>query len=211
MPETHLYSLSRLVHAGPWSWQRLLNEVEEGRSYASRYYQPMRDGIVQFCARRGRNADDIKREIRAQIRPEQRWPNRLADNLDGFECFGEDFFPRINRFRHSFLHQRKDPCQFEGLDVNGGPHFEVIDEHGETRHVYLHAAKWKPNDLAAYLELLGIIIETDYGGDPKSMWVMDLRSGKDVKWKSRPAMRKRCVGTAQLFAKFLRAMGDAEQ
>jgi|ERR1700722_7800880 len=210
MPETHLYSLSRLVHAGPWSWQRLLGEIEEGRSYASRYYQPVRDAVVQFSATRGRNRDGLVREIRAQIRPERRWPNRLADNLDAFENFSENFFPRIARFRRNFLHQQKDALLFEGLELNGGPHFEVVDSNGATRHVFLHAAKWKPNDLAAYLELLGVIIEADFGGDSKSMWVMDLKSGKDIKWKSKPALRRRCIGTARLFARFLRTMGEPE-
>ncbi len=85
-----------------------------------------------------------------------------------------------------------------------------FDENGRTRHVFLHAAKWKPKDLAAYLELLGIVIEADFGGNATSMWAMDLKSGKDIKWKSKVTTRRRCVGSARLYARFMKTMGDPE-
>jgi hypothetical protein len=213
MPNAHIYALSRLVHAGPVAWQRLLTEIEDGSSYASRYYLPMREVVVRFCASHGRDADGVVREMRTQIRDGggARWANRLRDNVRAFESFRTDFFPRITRFRRSLLHERKDACGFEGVDLNGAPHLEVVDHEGRTRHVFLYAAKWSDKDLAAYLELLGIIVEEDFGGDTTSLWVMDLRGGKDVRWRSSARMRRRCVETARLYARFVNAMGDGQE
>jgi hypothetical protein len=212
MPDAHIYPLSRLVHAGPRAWQRLLTEIEEGSSYASRYYLPMREAVVRYFASRNRDANGIAREMRTQIRNSggARWANRLRDNVRAFESFQTNFVPRIARFRRSFLHQRKDGCQFEGLDLNGGPHVEVVDSEGRSRHVFLHAAKWSAQDLAAYLELLGVIIEADYGGDPASLWVMDLREGEDISWRPSSRMRRRCKDTARLYFRFVKAMGDSQ-
>jgi hypothetical protein len=211
MVDTHIYSLSRLVHAGPRAWQRVLTEIEEGQSYASRYYSPMREAVVRFSESRGRQADQIVQEMKGQIRSGGgglRWANRLRDNLGAFDSFQNKFFPRTGRFRRSFLHERKVGCTFEGLALKGGPHFELLDAEGRTRHAFLYAAKWSPADLAAYLELLAIVIEEDYGGDTDSLWLMDLRAGKDMKWSPSSRMRRRCKDTARLYARFVNAMGD---
>src|SRR5258708_1846401 len=192
MQNAHIYPLSRLVHAGPRAWQRMLTEIEEGTSYASRYYQPVREAIVQLTAARGRGADAIVAEIKTQGRNAggTRWANRLRDNVNAFEAFKADFLPRIARVRKSFLREKKGGCQFGGLVLSGGPHFEVMDNAARIRHVFLHVAKWSSKDLAAYLELLGLIIEEEYGGDPTTLWVMDLRQGEDLKWRSNAGMRR---------------------
>jgi hypothetical protein len=212
MPNAHIYPLSRLVHAGPRAWQRLLTEIEEGSSYASRYYLPMREAVVRLFAYRNQDTNRALRELRTQIRNSggARWENRLRDNVRAFESFQTNFAPRIVRFRRSFLHQRNRGCRFEGLDLNGGPHFEVVGPDQRMRHVFLHAAKWSSQDLAAYLELLGVIIEADYGGDPESLWVMDLREGEDIIWRPSIRMRRRCSDAARLYVRFVNAMGNNE-
>jgi hypothetical protein len=211
MPNAHIYPLSRLVHAGPRAWQRMLTEIEEGTSYASRYYLPMREAVVRLTASRGRNPDAIVAEIKSQIREAggKHWANRLRDNVNAFETFRSDFLPRIARFRQSFLRERKDGCEFEGLTLSGAPHFEVVDSSGKIRHVFLHVAKWSSKDLAAYLELLALIVEKEYGGDPATLWVMDLRQGEDFKWRANAGMRRRCKDTAVLYGRFLTAMGNS--
>jgi hypothetical protein len=212
MPTAHIYPLSRLVHAAPGAWQRQLAEIEEGSSFAFSYYLPMREAVVRFCATRGQDRDAIMQEMTARARENggRRWANRLRDNTHAFNCFETEFFPRIGRFRRSYLRERQDGCEFEGLTLRGAPHLAVTDTDGRMRHVFLHAAKWSADDLAAYLELLGIIIDEDYGGDTSSLWVMDLRAGEDVRWRSSSRIRRRCSDTARLYVRLVNAMGNED-
>src|SRR5690348_5329631 len=149
MPAAHIYPLSRLVHAGPRAWQRLLTEIEEGSSYAFSYYLPMREAVAQLCASRGRDRNAIVQEMmaRAQENRGLRWANRLRDNTNAFDIFETEFFPRIARFRRSYLRDRQEGYDFEGLTLYGAPHLAVTDTDGRTRHVFLHAARWSPDDL----------------------------------------------------------------
>jgi hypothetical protein len=212
MANVHIYALSRLVHAGPRAWQRMLKEIEDGVSYASQYYLPMREGVVALASKNGGDVDIILQGIKTKVRDAggARMANRLKDNLFAFENFKTEFLPRLRRLNRSFLHDKKQSCEFGGLDLYGSPHFEATDGDGRTRHVFLHAAKWNPKDLSAYLELLGLIVERNYGGDATSIWVMDLRSGKDHRWKPRPSMRRRCEDTARLYSRFLGVMGESQ-
>jgi hypothetical protein len=212
MPTAHIYPLSRLVHAGPGAWQRELADIEAGSTFAFSYYLPMREAVVRFCESRGRNRDAIMQDMTARARENAgpRWANRLRDNTDAFNCFETEFFPRVGRFRRSYLRAKQEGCGFEGLMLHGAPHLAVTDTDGRTRHVFLHAARWSADDLAAYLELLGIIIEEDYGGDARSLWVMDLRAGEDVRWRSSSRMRRRCIDTARLYVRLVNAMGNED-
>ena len=160
MPDAHIYPLSRLVHAGPRAWQRLLTEIEEGSSYAFSYYLPMREAVVQFCASRGQGREQIVREMTARARVNAGFGrgNRLRDNTNAFETFEEVFYPATRRFRRSLLHERQDGCDFEGVTLLGAPHFEVDDSACRRRYAFLHAARWPADDLAAYLELLAIVV-----------------------------------------------------
>jgi hypothetical protein len=76
--------------------------------------------------------------------------------------------------------------------------------------VFLHAANWSKKDLNAYLELLGIIVEASYGGDNQSLWILDLKNGKEVKWRPSVQVRNRCKGAARLYARIIRTMEDPE-
>jgi len=206
MTTAHIYTLSRLVHAGPRSWEQLLASIEEGKSYAFSYYLPMREAVAHFCASRGQRRDQIVREMIARARASGgiRRANRTKDNLDAFETFEEVFFPEIDRFRKNFLHEKQPGCEFEGLTLQGAPHFEVVDSDGRKRHVFLHAAKnWSREDLLAYLELLGIVIEKNYGGDSRSLWVMDLKAGEEIRWRSSARVRKNCRAAARLYGRLI--------
>jgi hypothetical protein len=125
------------------------------------------------------------------------------NNADAFEVFETEFFQKIAKYRQHFLPQGRSGVVFEGLALEGAPHFEAVDDRGKTRHVFLHAAKWTGKDLSAYLELLGIIVEEDFGGDLSSIWVMDLRGGKEIRWRSSARVRKRCQAAAKLYARLV--------
>jgi len=210
MPTAHIYPLSRLVYAGPASWEQLLKSIEEGSSYAFSYYLPMREAVVQFCQSRGQRRNQIVQVMNSRARTGGGLgrANRPRDNMNAFEAFETEFFPSIKRFRRSFLREKQAGCEFEGLVLQGAPHFEADDAGDRRRNVFLHAAKWDPDDLAAYLELLGIIVSESYGGDPRSLWVMDLRAGEEIKWRSSARARRRCRDAARLYVRLVNAMGN---
>lgn len=210
MTRAHIYPLSRLVHAPARDWERLLSSIEEGKEFAFSYYLPMREAVVKYCASRGQHRGNIVAEMLARARAAggARGASVARGNLGAFECFQEAFYPRIARFRRDFLRGRRPRCQFEGLALEGAPHLEVIDDNGRKRHIFLHAAEWSRDDLLAYLELLGIVIEQRYGGDPKSLWVQDLRSGEDIGWRPSARLRKRCQDAAKLYTRLTNAMGN---
>ena len=85
------------------------------------------------------------------------------------------------------------------------------DSSGRRRYAFLHAAKWPADDLAAYLELLAIIVEQSYGGDSRALWIMDLRSGEEISWRSSSRMRRCCRDTARLNARLVNAMGEEQE
>jgi hypothetical protein len=212
MPTAHIYTFSRLVHAYPGNWEKLLASMESEKQIAYGYYLPMREAVVLFCARRGKDRDLIFRQMvsRARNMGGMRGPKMAEDNAEAFIGFETAFYPKIAKFRRDLLREQRTGCEFEGLTLEGGPHFEAVDQRGKKRHVFLHASKWSHDDLAAYLELLGIVIEHEYGGDSSSLWVFDLKSGKEIKWRSSSRVRNRCVGAARLYARLIRAMENPE-
>lgn len=212
MPTAHIYPFSRLVHASPRSWEQLLASLEEGKSFAFSYYLPMREAVVEFCAARGRGRDAIVQKMLARARAVggARGQRVAKDNADAFNNFEAVFYPKIARYRRHFLRQKQAGCEFEGLTLEGAPHFEVTDHQGRKRHVFLHAADWSRKDLLAYLELLGIIVEECYGGDSSSMFVLDLKRGREVRWHPSPRIRKRCGDAAKLYGRLIRAVENPE-
>jgi hypothetical protein len=209
MPTTHIYTFSRLVHAYPGSWEKLLASMESEKQIAYSYYLPMREAIVLFCEKRGKDRDAIFQHMvdRARKMGGARGPRMAKDNAEAFINFEGAFYPKISRFRRSLLREQRTGCEFEGLILEGGPHFEAVDQRGRKRQVFLHAAKWSRNDLAAYLELLGIVIEDSYGGDNTSLWVSDLKNGREIKWRSSSRVRNRCSGAAKLYMRLVKGHG----
>lgn len=208
MPTAHIYTFSRLVHALPGNWENLLASMEADKIHAFSYYLPMREAVVMLCAKQGKGREQIYRDMvsRARTMGGVRGQRMASANAAAFNTFEDVFYPKISKFRRNLLRDKRPEFEFEGLTLEGGPHFEVVDKHGKKRHVFLHAAKWSSDDLAAYLELLGIVIEGCYGGDSSSMWVLDLRNGKEIKWKPKARVRNRCKGAAKLYARLVRAM-----
>ena len=213
MPTAHIYTFSRLVHAYPGNWEQLLASMEAGKQFAFSYYLPMREAVVLFCAKRGKDRDVIFQEMIARARNigGVRGQKMARDNAHAFISFETVFYPKISRFRRNLLREQRTGCEFAGLTLEGGPHFEAADHQGRKRHVFLHAANWSRDDLAAYLELLGIIIEGYYGGDSSTLWVFDLRNGKEIKWQSSSRVRNRCSGAAKLYARLISAIENPEQ
>lgn len=210
MPVAHIYTFSRLVHAYSGDWEKLIASLEEGKQFAFGYYLPMRQAVVKLCQRQGHGREKIAQEMvaLAQLMGGSRGNKIGQDNDDAFNTFADVFHPRIARFRRNLLVEQRPGCKFEGLTLEGGPHLEVVDQAGKKRHVFLHAANWAKEDLDAYLELLGIVIEARYGGDSSSLWALDLREGKEIKWQPKTRVRKRCTNAAKLYVRLVSAVED---
>ena len=64
----HILPLSKLVHASPTKWEKLLREIEEGKVRAYKYYLPLREAITMFCRKGGHDRDRIVAQMVARAR-----------------------------------------------------------------------------------------------------------------------------------------------
>lgn len=208
-PEVHVYPLSRLVHAPATEWVRMLDSLEEGKDYANRYYLPMREAVIGFCSQKGQDRDTIVSTMvsRAQALGGSRRQRIVTDNQAAFDSFESCFYPRISKFHRGLLRDRQPGVGFEGIDLVGTPHLLVTDQDDRKRYVFLHAANWKDDDLKAYLELLSVILEQRFQAGSDSIWCMNLRSGRDVRWRPSSRTRRRCAKAARLYGRLVQAVG----
>jgi|SRR5690348_5282608 len=207
-PVVHVYPLSRLVHAPASRWESLLKSIEEGKTRAFRYYLPLREAVVLFCSKGGKDRDQIVSGMVARARSAggSRGAKVAKDNDDAFRVFESSFYPRIKAYKGDFLRESQTGHPFEGVTLVGSPHFEVLDQGGADRYVFLYPAGWERDEINAYLELLSIIVQKRFGKPPESLWCMNLRTGRDEKWKSSARVRKRCENAARLYARLINAM-----
>lgn len=209
----HIYPLSRLVHASAARWESELRAIEEGKVHAYRYYLPLREAIVAYCKVGGKRREQILQQlaISAALVPSNKGANPSKDNRTSFDAFVANFYPRVKTFHRSFLRDdAKGGCDFEGVSLGGLPLFSATDVKGEMRYVYVHASKWDEKDLKAYLELLALIVKARFDAPSTSIWCMDLRNGKDYKWKSSPRIRQGCANAARHYARFIQTMQSPE-
>ena len=202
-PTIHIYTLSRLVHAPAAGWEKLIAQIEAGRQKAYAYYLPMREAVVRFCAGGGEDFEDILAGVkrRAEEMGGVRGPKVASDNEKAFVSFVEDFYPKITKFKHSLLHDTQSGVTLEGVALLGAPHFVVADQKGQTRYVFLYAAKWKPADLKSYLHLLATIVEERHEGVSSQIWCMDLKTGRTIKFKRTARLSSRCAAAAKHYAR----------
>lgn len=207
-PRVHILPLSKLVHASPTRWEKLLTDIEEGKTRAYKYYLPLREAVVLFCRKQGEDRERIIRQMIARARgtDAKRGDKIAGANEAAFRVFESAFYPRIQKFQRDFLRDDHPGCAFAGLNIFGHPHLEVIDEHGQERFVVLHASDWTSEELAAYLDLLSILIDRRFGKGPASIWCVSLRTGKDERVRSSSRLRARCENAARLYSRLITAM-----
>ncbi|MBZ5721002.1 MAG: hypothetical protein LAO03_11530 [Acidobacteriia bacterium] len=205
----HIVPLSKLVHASPTKWEKLLREIEEGKLRAFKYYLPLREAIVQFCRKKGLDRNRIVTQMssRARATSGKRGDKIARDNEEAFRVFEGSFFPEIQKFKHDFLRDEHVGVPFaDAVVIFGHPHLEVLDSHGRDRFVVLHAADWKPEELRAYLDLLSEIVQMRFDKPPSSIWCMNLRTGKEEKVRPSSRLRHKCETAARLYSRFISAM-----
>jgi hypothetical protein len=208
-PQVHIYPMSRLVHAPATEWMSKIRSIEEGKEYAYSYYLPMREAIVSFCQKKGKGRAAIVQTMlrRAAHGAGPRQVAAVNDNASAFGIFETSFYPKIKKFDRSFLKEKQAGVEFEGITLIGGPHFLATDRDNRERYVFLHAALWDQENLRTYLQLLSIVVEERFNSSGESIWCMNLRSGRDEKWRPGTRIRSRCSKAAQLFARLVKAMG----
>jgi hypothetical protein len=203
----HVYKLSRLVHASPAQWEKILRDLEENKDRAYSYYYPARESIVRLCAN-PKNKQQIVADLQvaAQRVPHGKGQYPVRDNLRAFECFESKFLPQIEHFvTHYLRSERGGGVSFEGIFVTGLPHMAVLDGSGSKKYVFLYPSVWEKRDLDAYLELLSVIVHSKFHGDDASLWCMNLRTGRSVQHKSSARLRKRCESAARLYSRLSKA------
>lgn len=207
-PIIHVYPLSRLVNAPAASWEKFINQIEEGKEKAFGYYLPMREAVVRFCARNAKGFDGILSEMirRAQGMGGSRGQRIADDNESAFKTFVEEFYPKIGKYKRDLLRDVQDGVVYEGITVLGAPHFVVQDQDEKTRYVFLHAANWSPQQLKTYLQLLAMIVQKKYGGTADQLWCMDLRKGITVKFVGSARLSSHCSDAARHYARLAKIM-----
>ena|SRR5579872_6331283 len=206
----HILPLSKLVHASPTQWEKVLREIEEGKVRAYKYYLPLREAIVVFCRKGGHDRDRIVSQMvaRARANGAKRGETCARDNEAAFRVFESDFFPKIHSFKRDFLRDDHPGCAFANLAIFGHPHLEVVDRKKKDRLVVLHAADWDHDELRSYLDLLSVIVEKRFGKDAEALWCMNLRTGREEKVRPSIRLRSKCETAARLYSRFIEAMGS---
>jgi hypothetical protein len=208
-PRMHIYPFSRLVNAPAGKWEKLITELEAKQKIVYLYYQPVREAIVKLTSKRGAGRDGIFKEMSSRAAEVTHSPsqNPVKDNQKAFECFEREFFPKISAFRSSLLKApHSEGTFFDGMILTGLPHMIVSDKKGNDRYVYLYPSTWEDRELEAYLELLTIVIEAEFGADASDLWCMGLKNGKSIaRPKSKARTRQSCRDAAKLFKRMVDA------
>jgi hypothetical protein len=166
----------------------------------------MREAVVRYCAKSGKDFDNILSEMTRRAAGMPCAPNQdiCGDNRVAFEMFVSEFYPRIAKYKRDLLRDNQSGVVYEGVTVLGAPHLIAQDEDDITRYIFLYASNWSKDELRTYLQLLAMIVEKKYGGTASQIWCMDLRRGKDFKFKTSVRVLSRCSDAARLYAQLAR-------
>jgi hypothetical protein len=208
-PRIHIYPFSRLIGASAAKWEKLISDLEAKEKIVYLYYQPAREAIVKFTANKGLNRDEVYDEMsrRAADVVHTGSQNPVRDNQKCFVSFEVNFFPKIKVFEQSLLKAPQiEGTFFSGLILKGLPHMVVLDDKAKRKFVYLYPSSWKDHELDAYMELLTIIVELEFGADASDIWCMGLKRGQTI---PRPRSKVRTRQACREAAKHFKRMVDA--
>jgi hypothetical protein len=208
-PRIHIYPFSRIVGAPAGRWEKLIADLEAKEQIVYLYYQPVREAIVRFTADAGQHRDKTFAEMCRRAGEVIHAPtqNPVRDNSACFLSFEEHFFPQISEFKASLLRvPQAEGTLFSGIILKGLPHMLVVDSKGKDRYVYLYPSNWKDHELDAYMELLTIIIESEFSADSADLWCMGLKKGITI---PRPKSKMRTRQACREAAKHFKRMADA--
>jgi hypothetical protein len=157
----------------------------------------------------GKKREQIYEEMTRQAAGVVHSPNQnpVRDNQNCFHQFESSFLPQIKSFEQSLLRvPQAEGTFFNGIILKGLPHMVVTDKRDRRRYVHLYPSAWKEQELDAYMELLTIVIESEFGADAKDLWSMGLRSGESItRPKSKSRSRRACAEAAKHFHRLVAA------
>ncbi len=208
-PRIHIYPFSRLIGASAAKWEKLISDLEAKEQIIYLYYQPVREAIVRLTSSECEHRDEIYDEMsqRAAAVIHTGAQNPVKDNQKCFVSFEENFLPKISSFEKSLLKVPQiEGTFFCGLILKGLPHMIVRDWKDRQRFVYLYPSAWKDHELDAYMELLTIIVESEFGADAVDIWCMGLKKGETIpRPRSKTRTRQACREAAKLFKRMIDA------
>ena len=206
-PRIHIYPFSRLIGAPAAKWEKLIADLEAKEQIVYLYYQPVREAIVKLTSG-GEDRDIIFEEMLHRAAEVIHGPSQdpVRDNQACFLVYEEKFLSKINSFESSLLRvPQVEGTFFSGLILKGLPHMVVRDRKDRKRFVYLYPSSWKNHELDSYMELLTIIVESEFGADAADLWCMGLKSGETI---PRPRSKKRTRQACRDAATHLKRMID---
>lgn len=207
-PRIHIYPFSRLIGAPAAKWEKLIADLEAKEQIVYLYYQPVREAIVKLTSGGGEDRDDIFEEMSRRAADVIHGPSQdpVRDNQKCFLVYEEKFLSKVKSFESSLLRVPQiEGTFFSGLILKGLPHMVVRDRKDRKRFVYLYPSAWKDHELDSYMELLTIIVESEFGADAADLWCMGLKSGETI---PRPRSKKRTRQACRDAAKHLKRMID---
>lgn len=202
-PRVHIYLLSRLAFADVTEWRRIIKQLQEGRKSIYWSYKPLRMGAYQLAANRDTGGTRAIYSDVAHLAEKAGGQRCRKANLAALEVFERFFMPNINKAERSFMEGIERPVDFGPMQLIGGPHFSVLDDRNRKRYVYLHPSRWKEEEVAAFCELLTVIVEGRFNSEAASLWFLDLRAQRRHPWTaSRKLVRRKCLTAAEFLMAF---------
>lgn len=168
-------------------------------------YRPLREGAYQMAGEGRKDMASIYSAV-AELSEKAGGVRCRKANLSALQVFEESFLPDIAGARSNFMSGSERAVDFGKVQLIGGPHFSVLDAKGQEEYVYLHPSQWTDEQIAAFCELLTLVLERRYNSGARNLWFLDLREGERVPWpRSKKLIRRKCERAAE----FLLALQDA--
>jgi hypothetical protein len=197
----HIHQLSRLAFAQVTDWNRILNELESARKQMFWSYKPLRSGAFNLLqAEDSERAQEIYRCV-AELAKKAGGARCARANVAALQVFESRFLRSIYSPKDNFMESTAPGVDFGGTELVGGPHFGVMDKTSGTKFVYLHPSRWEKDQTEAFCELLTVVLEEKFKAGAHDLWFLDLRTGKRIRWRSKPRIRRKCEQAARLLAR----------
>lgn len=158
----------------------------------------MREGAFRMAAEKEANFKPLYGEV-ANLAQKAGGDRCRKANLNALQTFENSFLPQINTANSNFMLGRETPVDFGEVQLIGGPHFSVNDSSDREKYVYLHPSRWKNQEVAAFCELLTVVVEKRFDSSARDVWFLDLREANRIMWgNSRKLIRRKCEKAAEL-------------
>lgn len=199
-----LYIASKLVTGSPATWLRVVKDAEEDHDFVVRMYHPLRLGLNK----------EIRTPGSAESAMTLMFSNRRETDTN--RSVEEKSFRALQVFRSKFLSQIQaleedivgTPCRAVSFRLGearceGLFHAILLLKDGTRKLAYYHCSDWKPKQVKAFAELLGLMAES-MGYTREDVWFLDLTSGTVLPANGGVQLRRQLISTGDLYARLFR-------